>query len=135
MRLVRTVVALWTALCFTGCTSMQPIKESTPQNAREQLEVGDEVRVVATNGTAYELVVTRVGDDSFSGKAENGKHYKVPYAAIQSIEAEQVSAAKTGGAIGATTIVLYIAAIAFFVMVAEDIGEAFSCIFGQCEDD
>ena len=135
MGVARTFVALWTALCFTGCTSMQPIKEFTPQNAREQLEVGDEVRVVATNGTTYELEVTRVGDDSFSGKAENGKRYKVPYAAIQSIEAEQISAAKTGGAIGATTIVLYALAVAFFVMVAEDIAEGFSCIFGGCEDD
>ena len=120
MKTVRAIMAVWTLLCFTGCTSIQAIKEPTPDRIRAQVEVGDEIHVSATNGTIYDLEVTRMDDDSLTGRAESGKRYKVPYSAIESIEVRGASAARTGGALGVVTLVLYAAAV-YLALVLFDV--------------
>lgn len=116
----RMVMVVWTLVCFTGCTSMRAIEDPAPEHIREQVKVGDEIRVVATDGTTYDLEVTQVAEDSLTGKTESGKRYRVPYSAIVSIEVSKVSAAKTGGTLSAVALVLYAAAI-YLVLVLFDV--------------
>ncbi len=121
----RVIVVAWTLLCFTGCTSMQAIKDPSPDRIRGQVEVGDDVRVVATNGKTYDLEVTGVDEDSLSGKAESGKRYRIPYSVIASIEVSQASAGKTGGALAAVALILYAAAI-YYVLMLFDVFDSVS---------
>lgn len=119
----RTLLVAWTLLCFTGCTSMQAIKDPSPDRIQERVKVGDEVHVVTTNGATYELEVTQVDENSLTGEAESGKRYRVPYAAIASIEVKKVSVGRTGGTLGAIALVLYAAAI-YLVLVLFDVVDA-----------
>ena len=106
-----TVVAL-TVLSFTGCTTLRPIEDFSPSTIRQQVEPGDEVRIVALTGEIYELTVTKVESDALVGRTDAGKSYRVHYEAIQYIEVERVDGWMTaGGVLGGAVVVLYIAAV------------------------
>jgi len=103
-----TVVAL-TVLSFTGCTTLRPIEDFSPSTIRQQVEPGDEVRIVALTGEIYELTVTKVESDALVGRTDAGKSYRVHYEAIQYIEVEKSDAWKTAGsALGGTVVLLYL---------------------------
>ena len=105
--LFRHAVVAATLLSFTACTTMQPIKNFSPETAPQDIHKGDEVHVVLGNGSVYDLEVTKVEEDSFVGEADSGKSYRIKYASIRSIESEQASAGKTAGlGVGAIVVVL-----------------------------
>jgi hypothetical protein len=118
--LFRKAVVAVVIVSLAGCSTMRAVEDVSPQGVRERVEVGDEVRIVTTQGAVYELEVTKVEEKSLTGEAGNGKRYRVPYAAIQALEVEEVSAAKTGGAITAGMVAVYAAAIAFMLMLARE---------------
>jgi len=118
--LFRNAVVAAVVVSLTACSTMRAIENPGPQAVRDRVEVADEVRIVTTKGAVYELEVTKVEEQSLTGEAGNGKRYKVPYAAIQTLEVEEISAAKTGGAITAGVVALYAVAIAFMLMLARE---------------
>lgn len=115
--LFRKAVVAVVVVSLTACSTMRAVEDVSPQAVRERVEVGDEVRIVTTKGAVYELEVTKVEEQSLTGEAGNGKRYRVPYAAIQAIEVEKISAAKTGGAITGGLVVLYAVGLAFMLML------------------
>lgn len=110
----RAAVVATTLLCFTACTSLQPLEQVGSTQIREEVEVGERVIIEASNGQTYDLEVTKLGDDALWGRAKTGKYYKIPFAAIKSIKAEQLSGSRTAGG---TSIVLG-AALTVVVVVA-----------------
>lgn len=123
MRFRGAIVTLM-LLSFTACTTMRPIEDFSPAKVPRYVQVGEDVHVVLASGAVYDLVVTKVEADSLVGKAESGKHWRIKYDAIQSIEAEERDALKSVAAgIGGTVVVLYVVAIAFVYMLFEDLEE------------
>jgi hypothetical protein len=114
--LFRYAVVAVTLLCFTACTSMQPIEDITPATIRQQVQVDDEVHIVLRSGAVYDLVVTKVEEDSLVGEADSGKHWRIKYDAIRSIESEQGSAGKTAGLVGGAAVLLYAAVLVVGVL-------------------
>ena len=109
--LQRAVVAL-VIVATTACTTMRPIEAFSPATAQQHLRVGDEVHIVLAGGAAYDLIVTKVEADSLVGKAESGKHWRIKYDAIRSIEAEEPDAFKSvASGIGGAAVVLYAMAV------------------------
>ena len=94
----KTGMALMALCAFTGCTTLQALEDPTPARIQQSIERGDDVKVVATNGTTYYLNVTRVEADSFTGATSQGKRFKVPYKAVESMDVSQFSALGTVGA-------------------------------------
>jgi len=113
-------------LCFTGCTTLRTLEDATPVRIQDTVEVGDRVRIAATDGKVYDLEVTRVEADALTGKADNGKHYKVRYAGISAIEVEEFSALKT---LGVTAGVAYAVAVAAVAVLLHNL----DVHFGICE--
>ena len=118
----RNGVLILSLMSFTACTTMRPIEDFSPSQLRQEVEVGDEVEIVATNGKRYELEVTKVEADALYGEADSGKRYKVPFESIQSIRVEKVSGWRTAG----VTVVVY------YVLTAIAIGYALSMVGGGC---
>jgi hypothetical protein len=117
--LFRRAVIVLTLLSFTACTTMRPIEDFSPAKVHQYVQVGEEVHIVLASGAVYDLVVTKVEADSLVGKAESGKHWRIKYDAIKSLESEEPDAFKSIAAgIGTTVAVLYVlvaaAAYAFF---------------------
>jgi hypothetical protein len=117
--LFRYAVVTVTLLCFTACTTMQPIEDFTPATVHQHVEAGERVHVVLASGAVYDLVVTKVEADSLVGRADSGKHWRIKYDAIRQIEAEEPDAfnsvaAGIGGAVVVLYVVTLIAVVAFF---------------------
>jgi hypothetical protein len=109
---LRGAVVTLTLLSFTACTTMRPIEDFSPAKVHQYVEVGEEVRIVLASGAVYDLVVTKVEADSLVGRAESGKHWRIKYDAIKSIEAEESDALKSVAAgVGITAVVLYVVAV------------------------
>jgi hypothetical protein len=99
-------------LSFTACTTMRPIEDFSAAKVPQYVQVGEEVHIVLASGAVYDLVVTKVEADSLVGRAESGKHWRIKYDAIQSIEAEEPDALKSVGAgVGIAAVVLYVVAV------------------------
>ena len=90
-----------TLLAFTACTSLRAIEDFSPSSLRAQVEVGDEVHVVARNGKVYDMTVTRVGDGVLEGDG-GGKRYKIAFEAIQHIEVAETDLVDTAAGTLAT---------------------------------
>lgn len=97
MRMIaRCVGAAVVSLSVSGCTTMHSMPQPTPSAIKRDISVGAEVRVLTKRGKDMALVVTRVEDDALFGKAtSDGKTYKVPYAAIETLDYAQTSTGKT----------------------------------------
>jgi hypothetical protein len=122
--LFRNAVLALAVLSFTACTTMRPIEDFSPVKVHQHVHVGDEVHIVLASGAVYDLVVTKVEADSLLGKAESGKHWRIKYDAIKSIEAEEPDALKSVAAgIGGTVAVLYVLTAAFVYMMFEGLEE------------
>ena len=106
--LFRRAVVAAVIVSLTACSTMRAIEDFSPSRIQEQVAVGDEVRIAATNGKVYELTVTQVEAESLTGRTTGGKVFKVQYTAIQYIEVEKIDGWKTAGAtLGSAVIVLY----------------------------
>ena len=112
MHLCRAVTVLLTLLAFTGCTTMRLLDERSPASIQQNVERGDRVRVAVSNGKVYDLEVTEVEADSLTGRADNGKRYKIRYSGIQALEVREVSVVGTVGAGLGTLTVIGIAVLA-----------------------
>jgi len=102
-----------TLLCFTGCTTLQPLADFSPSTLRQEVEVGDRVQLVTLEGVAYDLTVTRVDADALHGHGDTGKQYKVMFEAIRTIRVEKLSGWKVATGFGVT-----VAALAVLAMLA-----------------
>lgn len=116
----RTIVALMLSICLIGCTSMKAVEVPTATSTA-QVEAGDKVRVTTKVGRVYALEISKMADDSMTGRDEAGKLWKVPFDQIQTIEVEKVNAGKTAGA---TFAGIGLAAIALFVLGTIAFGKA-----------
>ena len=122
--LLRHAVVAITLLSFTACTSMRPIEDFSPAKVHQHVQVGEKVHVVMASGAVYDLVVTKVEADSLVGKADSGKHWRIRYDAIQSMEAEEPDALKSVAAgVGGTVVVLYVVAVALVYAIFEGLEE------------
>ena len=105
------VLVVLCLLCFTGCTTLRTLEDATPVRIQDAVEVGDRVRVDASNGKAYYLEVTKVEADSLTGKADNGKHYRIRYSAITEIRVERLGLLQTFVVSAGVGYVLAVAAV------------------------
>ena len=115
----RNAVLALVLLSFTACTTLQPIQDFSPSRIRQQVEVGDEVRIVTLTGATYQFEVTSVEADALQGTADSGKQYKVMFEAIKVIDVEKVSGWKTATGVGATVstlAVIFVAIIVYFMI-------------------
>ena len=106
MHFFRVVTALVTLLAFTGCTTMRMLEERSPASIQQNVDRGDRVRVAAGDGRVYELTVTKVEADSLTGRADNGKLYKIRYSGIQALEVREADLIGTVGAGLGTAVVI-----------------------------
>lgn len=104
-----TAVVVLALLAHTGCTTMRTVEGRSPASIQQNVGPGDRVRVAASNGKVYELTVTAVEAESLTGKAGNGKRYKIQYAAINAIEVQEGDVARS---VGAGLVTLYVVSIA-----------------------
>ena len=72
MRFFVWCLALAYLLSTTGCTSVEDWPESPPSGPIPyDVDVGDEVRVEATDGSVYEFVITEITADRLIGENES----------------------------------------------------------------
>ena len=117
------MVVIISLLAFVGCTSMRPVKSVSPNAIQTAVEVGDEVEIVTTNGKLFELEVTRISDKAIHGVNSNGKHWKVPFTAVESLKVEELSGAKIGGGV--------IGVLLFVGLVGWAASEGLENVFGE----
>ncbi len=60
--------------------------QAAPDDISQRVHPGDEVRIVTHAGHTLNLRVTKVEQDSLTGSADTGKHYRVQYSAIREFE-------------------------------------------------
>lgn len=87
------IALLLTLSTSTAWPAMQPVEDLSPAGIRAQLEPGDRVRVEVRDGRSFELRVTRVEAESFTGAADSGKQFRVRYSAIERLERDHGAAA------------------------------------------
>ena len=125
-RLLRSFIALFTALSLVACTSMQARQVGPVAPLTAELKVGDEVQIKATNGKTYLLTLTEVSKDQLVGTGEN-KKVTISRQQIETLEVRKFSPVKTAAAsIGTVAGVVLVAAAVAMVMFAnalEDIGK------------
>jgi hypothetical protein len=118
MQLFKAVTVVLTLLAFTGCSTMRLLDERSPASIQQNVAPGDRVRVAASNGKVYELTVTAMEADSLTGKADNGKRYKIRYAAINAIEVQE---GDVGKSIGAGLVTLYVVSVAALLVALHNL--------------
>ena len=101
--MLRSAVVAVALLCLTACTTTRPLADVSVATIKDEVAVGERVVIVATNGKTYDFEVTAVDPDALWGRDQAGKRYKVAFAAIESIQADQVS---VGATVGGTATVL-----------------------------
>lgn len=138
MPMWRAAVVAATLLCFTACTSLRPLEQVGPSQIKEEVAIGERVVIEASDGQTYDLEVTKLGDDALWGRAKTGKYYKVPFAAIKSINAEQLSGSRTAGGtsivLGAALTVAVVVAILAVLDAFDESLEDFFDFSGNDED-
>jgi uncharacterized protein YceK len=128
---MRNIISVLLALCLAGCFSMRPL--AAPIEGRTvaaSVKVGQSVRVLTRSQRILELKVTAVEPEALFGRTDQGegKLYKVPYAAIESLEVRRFSGGKTTGAISVGAIASYVAVV---LLAGYAIGHALDDAFGD----
>lgn len=106
------VVVLLVLLC--GCRTMQPVEYGNWASLAGQVEAGDRVEVVTTDGRALDFVVVEVTDDALVGQ-----DVRVPRGEIAQLRVEAVSKGRTFGAAfgaGAVWILMLVGASAAAIL-------------------
>jgi len=80
----RNLLTLFTLLCFTACTTLQPLPDAQPATIQQSVHAGDTVEVELDNGVRHVLKVESVGADALEGMA-GGKRYRIPFDRVRSI--------------------------------------------------
>jgi len=111
----RDAVVAFALLSLTGCTTLRPIEDFSPSRIRAGVEVGDRVRIVTLADVRYDLKVTKVEADALYGIAKSGKHYKVMFEAMRTIEVEKVAGWKVATGVGTAIGVLAAAVVALLL--------------------
>ncbi len=127
---MRSVLAVVLAICLAGCTTMRPMAVPiSAQSVGAGVKVGQLVRILTRSDRVLDLKVTALEPEALFGRAEqgDGKLYKVPYGAIQSLEAREFSGPKTTGAIGAGVMLTY----GLVLAAAHAVGKAFEREFAN----
>ncbi len=81
----------------TSCTTMHPIAvDANGDQIRNEISVGDTIRVVTKNNTVQTIQVTTVGASSVIGSAaQPATLIEIPYQDIKELEVRHGSTAKT----------------------------------------
>ena len=85
-------------ICLSpACTTMRPIAvDGNGDQIRNEIRVGDTIRVVTKNNAIQTIRVTTVGASSVIGSADSpATPIEIPYQDIKDIEVRQGSGAKT----------------------------------------
>lgn len=91
-------------LIVTGCTTFSPV-ELAPEQLHEKIltdniiQVGDNVRIITSDGTRHEFKVTSVTKDQIIGKDIN-----IPILDIVALDTRSYSSGKTSAFVGGTVI-------------------------------
>jgi hypothetical protein len=126
---VPRLLAVLLVVCLAACSTTRTLGHATPEKARDELRIGDQVRITSTEGEQIQMKVTAVDEEAIWGVGRSGQRYKVEYAAIASVESTRFSAGKTAGTLGAGALVLYAAAIYVVVKAIQAIGEGLDDAF------
>lgn len=102
-RVSRIVAYLVLVTSILGCTSMRPLAISDGYTARDQVEVGDYVRVTLADNSEHLFKI-----DSKTEVGIGGEGRFVEFADIQHIDVKKFSSAKTIGLVAAAVLVLAI---------------------------
>ncbi|MDP3859543.1 MAG: hypothetical protein Q8Q73_17440 [Stagnimonas sp.] len=111
----RNLVAAVAALSLVACTSLRPLPAGDRQ-WRDQVHVGDDVSVAASNGKTYLLTLTEVDDEKIVGIGDN-KKVTIRYAQIQQLELRKLNALKTSAAVGGGVLAV-VGAVLLFAIIA-----------------
>ena len=96
----------------SACTTMQPVEVPDPQLAVAQLEVGDTVELVMTNGEKMRFKIRVIEEDALIGDGD----IRASKSDIQTISVQKVSAVKTTAAGLGTVVVVGLVALALFAI-------------------
>jgi hypothetical protein len=107
---------------FTACTTMQPIHDFTPSKIHDRVRVGDHVSIIWRSGAQYDVEVTGIDDDALHGRTAAGKHYKIAFEGIRSIEVAKTSGWQVATGVGAVVTVAVIAFIIALIRGLHDSG-------------
>lgn len=111
-------------LSLTACSTLRPIEDFSPSRIQQQVEPGDEVRIVVVAGASYELTVERVEAESLTGRSASGKRYRIQFEAIRHIEVAEADPVKTIGGTLATAYVVVSALVVYaFVAFMESVSD------------
>jgi len=80
----KNVFTAFTLLCFTGCTTLQPLGDTRPATIQQQVKVGDTVELERMDGTQLVLKVQAVSAETLTGVFEK-RRYEIPLSDIKSI--------------------------------------------------
>jgi len=83
-------VTLFTLLCFTACTTLQPLPDTQPATIQQQATPGTKVEIERMDGTHVALKVESVSADTLIGTGD-GKRYEIPLANIKSVSTESMT--------------------------------------------
>ena len=116
MRLFRVLMLLLLSLGLGGCKTMQVVQHDDLSALQGQVERGDEVEVVTTDGRTLEFTVTEVTADALVGA-----DVRVEQPEIAQLRVEAVNKARTFGAAfagGGAVLWMIIAASAAAILTA-----------------
>ncbi|MES0873873.1 hypothetical protein, partial [Sinimarinibacterium thermocellulolyticum] len=88
----------------------------TPEKAKTELKVGDQVRIETASGLTAELKLTAIDQERLWGTSPRGERLSFAFEELRSVESTRFSAAKTAGAISGTVVLLYILGILAFAI-------------------
>jgi hypothetical protein len=97
-----------TLLCFTGCTTLQPLADLQPATIRQAVQPGDRVDIEKTDGTRLTLKVDEVGDDFLRG-TDHAARRTIPFSEIRGVSTRVMTASDkvwTGVSVGAAVVVI-----------------------------
>jgi len=96
-RIAATNLVILLACISTACTTLQPVAvDSNGDQIRNEIRVGDTIRVVTKNGAVQTFRVTTVGASSVIGNSDQPATPKeIPYQDIKELEVRHGSGAKT----------------------------------------
>ncbi|MGH2668643.1 MAG: hypothetical protein ACRDH5_05910, partial [bacterium] len=85
---------LFTLVCFTGCTTLQPLPDAQPATIQQSVRPGSIVEIERVDGTRTVLKVESVGAEAIEG-TESGQRLRIPLGEIRSIGTQTVAKSAT----------------------------------------
>lgn len=101
----KSLVCLVLVFFFSGCTTYQQLALGNLGALQDQLQPGDDVKVMRNDGSSLTFGIDSVTDEGISGDGTS-----VAWSDMQQIELRQFSAGKTVGLVGGLAAVGLIAA-------------------------